>query len=122
MPRKDDTTFMSRGLGRRLFQARHALSATLGYTVSQTAVAKALGTTGTSIGRYEAGLKVPDLLMIERLALVLRTTPCFLAFGCRECTACRGALHDDDDERDSLPVPPPALADRQPVSARPVCR
>lgn len=73
---------MSAGLGRRVFQARLALSAEVGYQVTQSAIAKALGTTGTSVGRYEAGLKVPDLEMIERLAAVLRTTPCYLAFGC----------------------------------------
>lgn len=73
---------MSAGLGRRVFQARLALSAEVGYQVPQSAIAKALGTTGTSVGRYEAGLKVPDLEMIERLAAVLRTTPCYLAFGC----------------------------------------
>ena len=111
--RKDRApAFMSKGLGRRLFQARHALSAELGYSITQTAVAKALGTTGTSIGRYEAGLKTPDLLMIERLALVLRTTPCYLAFGCVDCKGGRGMLHDDDEENDelhALPVPPAAI-------------
>ena len=40
---------MSQGLGRRLFQARHALSAQLGYAVTQTAVAKALGTTRNAV-------------------------------------------------------------------------
>jgi transcriptional regulator with XRE-family HTH domain len=104
---------MSMGLGRRLFQARHNLSAELGHTISQTAVAKALGTTGTSIGRYEAGLKVPDLLMIERLALVLRTTPCFLAFGCTDCKGGRGPLHDDDDELHAPPVPPAPMRARR---------
>jgi transcriptional regulator with XRE-family HTH domain len=111
-PTKKRTPDMSLGLGRRLFQARHALSAELGYSVSQTAVAKALNTTGTSIGRYEAGLKVPDLLMIERLALVLRTTPCYLAFGCTGCSSCKGALHEDDEDHD-LPVPPVPLRTRR---------
>lgn len=112
MSRKEKGPYMSRGLGRRLFTARHALSAQLGYSVSQTAVAKALGTTGTSIGRYEAGLKVPDLLMIERLAMVLRTTPCFLAFGCDDCAGGRGMIHEDEDEHELLPVPPPGLRTR----------
>ncbi len=94
---------MSAGLGRRLFQARLELSAQLGYAVTQSAVAKALGTTGTSIGRYEASLKVPDLEMIERLAMVLRVTPCYLAFGCEH--PMRGRDITDEEAEPSRPLP-----------------
>jgi transcriptional regulator with XRE-family HTH domain len=104
-----DHPVMAEGLGRRVFQARLALSAQLGYSVSQTAVGKALGTTGTSIGRYESGLKTPDLEMIERLALVLRVTPCYLAFGCRHVHALeRRAITESEAEPiEDLPTHPP---------------
>jgi len=120
---------MSAGLGRRLFQARHALSSTLGYSVTQTAVAKALGTTGTSIGRYEAGIKIPDLELIERLAMVLRVTPCYLAFGCEHPMSGRDITDEEsepsqprarhrprkrelEDEDFGPAVPPPTLPTR----------
>lgn len=95
---------MSAGLGRRVFQARLALSAEVGYQVTQSAIAKALGTTGTSVGRYEAGLKEPDLEMIERLAAVLRTTPCYLAFGCTHPHA--GAAPTAGGGGSDRPLPP----------------
>lgn len=120
-------TLMSTSLGRRLFQARLSLSSQMGYTVSQTAVGKALGTTGTSIGRYEAGLKEPNLEMVERLAMVLRVTPCYLAFGCshlhnvedvsepterrpKRLPAHRPTRRELEHEGEgALPVPPPRL-------------
>ena len=94
---------MSAGLGRRLFTARHSLSSQLGYDVTQTAVAKALGTTGTSIGRYEAGIKIPDLEMIERLAMVLRVTPCYLAFGCEHAISGRDITDEEAEPSPRLP-------------------
>lgn len=99
---------MSGGLGRRVFQARLSLSSQLGYNVTQTAVGKALGITGTSVGRYEAGLKEPDLEMVERLSMVLRTTPCYLAFGClHEHTGGRDVTDEDEEHGPPLPVHPP---------------
>lgn len=121
---------MSQGLGRRLFQARHGLSAQLGYDVTQTAVAKALGTTGTSIGRYEAGIKIPDLEMLERLAMVLRVTPCYLAFGCLHPVTSRDITGEEAEPSRPLPahrprrrelengdVPPPPPAVNPPAGA-----
>lgn len=104
MARGEPATYMSHGLGRRLFQARHALSVELGYNVTQTGVAKALGTTGTSIGRYEAGLKIPDLEMIERLAMVLRVTPCYLAFGCEHPMTGRDVTDEEEEPARRLPT------------------
>ena len=104
MARGEPATYMSHGLGRRLFQARHALSVELGYNVTQTSVAKALGTTGTSIGRYEAGIKIPDLEMLERLAMVLRVTPCYLAFGCEHPMTGRDITDEETEPAPRLPT------------------
>lgn len=119
---------MSSGLGRRLFQARHAMSSSMGYDVTQTAVAKAIGTTGTSIGRYEAGIKVPDLEMIERLAMVLRTTPCYLAFGCQHAhTGARDITAEEAEPSRLLPAHRPRKrelasegSDARPVPPAPI--
>lgn len=69
------------GFGQRVFQARLALSAARGKTVTQADIAREMGVVGVTVGRWEAGLKEPDLATIERLAVVLKTSAAWLAFG-----------------------------------------
>lgn len=69
-------------IGRRLRDARLALSAHHGFPVSQQMIAEALHVANNSIGRFENGIREPDVLMIVALAQVLKTAPCWLMFGC----------------------------------------
>lgn len=71
----------AKGFGDRLAKARFGKAARTGRTVTQVAVAKAIGVTSTTIGRWESGEKEPALAVIEKLATVLGVDPCYLAFG-----------------------------------------
>jgi DNA-binding XRE family transcriptional regulator len=73
----------AKAFGQRVLRARlemGALSAPV-RQVSQSEVGAALGVTGVTVGRWEAGLKEPDLDTIARLAQVLKVNRAWLAFG-----------------------------------------
>lgn len=71
---------VSEAFGKRVFKARQAMSSP-GHAVSQTAVGRAIGVTGVTVGSWEAGKTEPDFETVVRLAKVLNTTPEWLAFG-----------------------------------------
>jgi DNA-binding XRE family transcriptional regulator len=70
-----------KGFGGRVFQARHELAVRRGRAVTQVEIGKALGVTGVTVGRWEAGEKEPDLETITRLAAFFGVHPGWLAFG-----------------------------------------
>lgn len=70
----------TQGFGRRALQARLDLSARRGKTVTQVAIAEEMGVTSATVGRWEAGLKEPNLETIARLAEVLEVSAGWLAF------------------------------------------
>lgn len=74
--------FLSSDLGKRLEQARLALTPIRGTYISPDALALEIGgISGQTLRNYETGETEPELEMIERLAAVLRVSPGELAFG-----------------------------------------
>jgi transcriptional regulator with XRE-family HTH domain len=71
----------AKGLGGRLLEARLQLGQKRGADVRKADVARALDVTGTTVGRWEADEKEPDLETIVRLARYLEVSPAWLAFG-----------------------------------------
>jgi transcriptional regulator with XRE-family HTH domain len=69
------------GLGQRILQARLHMGARRGRAVTQVEVADAMGVQQGTVGRWEKGIKEPDLETIARLAAVLNVDPRWLAFG-----------------------------------------
>jgi transcriptional regulator with XRE-family HTH domain len=68
------------GFGARLLQARMELAKRRGSDVRKADVARAMGVSGVSVGRWESGEKEPDLATIERLADFLEVSAGWLAF------------------------------------------
>ena len=73
----------AKAFGQRVLRARLELGAlaTPVRQVTQSEIGAALGVTGVTVGRWEAGAKEPDLDTITRLARVLRVRAAWLAFG-----------------------------------------
>lgn len=67
--------------GGRLYAVRLRRSSRELRSVTQRHVADALGVTQTTVGRWEADLKEPDLATIARLAEWYGVSPGWLAFG-----------------------------------------
>jgi len=68
-------------MGRRIRQGRLELSAREGKALTQGDIAERLGVAQSTVGRWEAGLKEPDLETIRRIAALFGTTPDYIAFG-----------------------------------------
>lgn len=68
-------------VGDRIRQARLDLAAARRREVTQVEVGRALGVTGVTVGRWEAGGAEPSLALIRKLADFLETDPRWLAFG-----------------------------------------
>lgn len=69
-------------IGRRLRDLRMAQQQRTGFPVSQGMIGKALGVNHHTIGRFESGVREPDVETVIVLANYLRTTPCYILFGC----------------------------------------
>jgi transcriptional regulator with XRE-family HTH domain len=67
--------------GKRVRQARFALSARTGRQVTQAEIAQQLGLSGAAVGQWENGTKEPTLATIEGLARALDVSVAWLAFG-----------------------------------------
>lgn len=103
--------FLCSGFGKRLEDARLALTPLRGGYVSPDALAPEIGVSGQTLRNYETGETEPDLEMVERLAAVLRLSPGELAFG-KET-----ALMVADEPYPPLPPKVP-LRDRDRLPAR----
>lgn len=68
-------TPVSRGIGRRIYELRQAKS------LSQAHIASRLDLSRAAITQWENGITYPSLETIESLAVLLNTTPWYLAFG-----------------------------------------
>ncbi len=66
---------VSRGIGRRIYELRQAKS------LSQAHIAQRLDLSRAAITQWENGVTYPSLETIESLAVLLGTTPWYLAFG-----------------------------------------
>lgn len=70
--------------GKRITEARLALAPVVGKNVSPSALARAMGVSEVTVGRWERGEKEPGLERFARLAAVLGVTPEWLVFGAGE--------------------------------------
>lgn len=68
-------------LGKRMTEARLALSYRRRKEVTQAEVADALSVAAVTVGRWERGEKKPDLWRVPLIALALQCDPGWLAFG-----------------------------------------
>lgn len=80
------------GFGGRALQARLDFAARRGRAISQVEVGRALGVTGVTVGRWENGLKQPDLATITRVAAFYGVSAGWLAFGSESPTAAEIAV------------------------------
>lgn len=67
--------------GERVAQERREKSARERRDVLQSEIADAIGTTPTSVGRWEAGLVMPKDAMLVKLAHYFGVTPAWLRYG-----------------------------------------
>lgn len=103
----------SEHFGTRIFKARLGLAARLGRQVTQDQVAGLVGVTQGTVGRWEGGLKEPDLATFEKLGKALGVDPRWLAFG----DVPRGSAEDSasgegsgrEGDAANLPPTPPTV-------------
>lgn len=69
------------GFGARLAQERREKAARDRRDLTQADIAKAIGSSGPSVSRWEAGLGVPSDRMVEALARYFGVTPAWLRYG-----------------------------------------
>lgn len=72
---------VTQGFGERLAQERREKAARERRDIGQKDVAEAVGSSGPSVSRWEAGLGVPSDRMIGELARYFGVTPAWLRYG-----------------------------------------
>jgi transcriptional regulator with XRE-family HTH domain len=77
-------TIVGQSLGRRLKRLREALADRRGIRFTQSDLAATVGTTKSSVAKWETDAQMPSGPMLVELARILETTPAFLLTGAEE--------------------------------------